>query len=127
MNGHFNETAVRVVESVVEFEGKQTKVVVTDYSNLFFVVATDIGKIGQLVQIDWPQDSLASSRHSSAAYDSKLLLGVETPETDIVIRKLAEAVASKNRGSKRLLLGVAFEQPSPEQIGAVCEKLRSLL
>jgi hypothetical protein len=76
----------------VEFEGKLTKVVVNDFSNLCFIVVTDVGKIGQLVglmfvitrsvllvqtQIDWPIDTLGQCRHSSAVYNSKLLLGVE--------------------------------------------------
>ncbi|CAL1282430.1 unnamed protein product [Larinioides sclopetarius] len=61
-----------------------TEIVITEFRNKFFILVTDSGKIGSLVQV------LQETCGSENIYSSRVFFGKDTPEIQAVACALAE-------------------------------------
>eukprot|EP00467_Chlorarachnion_reptans_P026323 CAMPEP_0114526792 /NCGR_PEP_ID=MMETSP0109-20121206/23235_1 /TAXON_ID=29199 /ORGANISM="Chlorarachnion reptans, Strain CCCM449" /LENGTH=140 /DNA_ID=CAMNT_0001708641 /DNA_START=62 /DNA_END=484 /DNA_ORIENTATION=+ len=107
---------------LVEVEGKATDVILTRYTNRIFILATQNGKCGTLINAQ--RDSKAMGRtESEPTYSIKILLG---KREDVFGELLARALIEKiGRTGKSLLLGLNIkdldQKKTKELLGKILE------
>ncbi|KAJ1373704.1 hypothetical protein KIN20_036183 [Parelaphostrongylus tenuis] len=96
---------------------------ITQHGNLDLVVFSSLGRVGQIIEVIFPEaiitDSLPS--HQRVEYDTKLLLGSDEASVDLFIRRLVLQLASRGR-RRRLIVSIGFDDLSNEAIAAAVQQ-----
>ncbi|GBM35671.1 hypothetical protein AVEN_97873-1 [Araneus ventricosus] len=86
--------------------GLPTEIVITEFENKFFILITDSGKIGSLVQV------LQKTSESENICSSRVLFGKDTPE----IQAVACALAETCKFPKPVVFGLSLKDYSASSV-----------
>lgn len=98
---------------------------VTQHSNLDLVVFSSLGRIGQIIEVIFPEAIITNSlpAHQRVEYESKLLLGSDEAIVDLFIRRLVLQLASLGR-RRRLIVSIGFDGLSNDDIAAAIQQVQ---
>ncbi|EYC11023.1 hypothetical protein Y032_0053g2435 [Ancylostoma ceylanicum] len=90
-----------------DLNGRHTHFSITEHGNLDLVVFSSLGRIGQVVEVIFPEAIIAESLSTQqrVEYDTKLLLGSDEANSDLFIRRLVLLLASLGR-RRRLIVSI---------------------
>ncbi|KAL6732662.1 hypothetical protein Aduo_003494 [Ancylostoma duodenale] len=92
-----------------DLNGRHTHFSITQHGNLDLVVFSSLGRIGQVVEVVFPEAIIAESLSTQqrVEYDTKLLLGSDEANSDLFIRRLVLLLASLGR-RRRLIVSIGM-------------------
>ncbi|GFY36944.1 uncharacterized protein TNIN_227111 [Trichonephila inaurata madagascariensis] len=93
--------------------GRCTEIAVTEFRNKYFIIITDCGKIGSMVQVQMENSS------GETICNSKVLFGIDKPEVLAVASSLAEICKFR----KTVVFGLSLKLYS----GQTVKELKDLL
>lgn len=118
----------KVWDLSIESGGRKTHFTVAEYKNRNFVTVSDIGKVGQIVEVIFPHPVIASTLHRThnIEYDTKVLLGPPLEQLDLLLNRLIHVFAS--HGVRRnAIFAFGVEEFSAEQTHLLVRELEQHL
>ncbi|CAI4230245.1 unnamed protein product [Auanema sp. JU1783] len=113
-----------------EFDNKPIHFTITQHSNNDLVVFSNIGRIGQIVEVIFPDPIVTELQRrrnlKRVEYESKQILGPDNELNDLFIRRLVISLAQGNK-RKSLLVSIGFDGLSEDHIVAAMSKLETYL
>lgn len=90
-------------------EGNKTDVVITEFKNLVFVIATQVKKMGTLVEVSYPA---CNQSPGAVCGESRILLGKDEPE----ILAIAQHLSNRLFPFQPILYSLALKNRSSETV-----------
>ncbi|OBZ91606.1 Proteasome assembly chaperone 3 [Choanephora cucurbitarum] len=105
-------------QTAIEIDGVHTEILLTSFADKIFIVITQYGKIGSLIQTTFDIAPHLASNPSSAPASCQFLMGESSGEQSelyvLYSTSILQAIGAMNPHEKRpLLLGIAL-RPSKE-------------
>jgi proteasome assembly chaperone 3 len=114
---------VKVHQATKEVQGVETELVEMLFSNMVFIIITQIGKIGTLIQVSKDEVSGNAANYDDESGDPSPLISFTThillgkrdePLLGLCARQIAEDIVTTT--TKSLLLGISLKNTSAETI-----------
>ena len=97
-------------------KGKDFEFIVQSFNDQMFVVATEKGRIGQIVRASCDTNITSSKVH----YKNETIMGLDTDFATLIARRLVEDInQSIGTKKKHLLLGVAFDKKTADDFDMI--------
>lgn len=108
-----------------DLDGRHIHFSFTQHLDADVVVFCALGKIGQVVEVIFPESVVAETLSSQqrVEYDTKLLLGGDEAASDLFIRRLVLLLASLGR-RRRLIVAIGFDDLSTEDIAKAMQQMQ---
>merc|ERR1712066_1083889 len=85
----------KIGQVAINIDGKQTEFVIQIFPDYLFITCTQIGKIGHMIQLQWPPKNFLTKKRRPMTLT---ILGGEDPLSDFIGRQLLmKSKDSKNR------------------------------
>eukprot|EP01087_Luapelamoeba_hula_P017879 TRINITY_DN5684_c0_g1_i1.p1 TRINITY_DN5684_c0_g1~~TRINITY_DN5684_c0_g1_i1.p1 ORF type:complete len:167 (+),score=44.90 TRINITY_DN5684_c0_g1_i1:23-502(+) len=115
------QTAPTLIAAVIN--GHHTELVITPYSNVVFIIVTQLGKIGTLMQVN--TDIAGVEAGGDAHYSVNTLLGKrDDPVLTLYAQQLA-AVVNTTSVTRSLLLGISIKDNSLPTLNEVVKLVKA--
>lgn len=104
-----------------KINGIHTDIFINNYSNQYFIVLTQLQKLGTLVSVE--KDTAHSEGETKAVYSTKVLLGREDDQVHAAGRFLVEQLGL----SKPVIFSFGLQDLSVPVLRAICQLLKEKL
>ncbi|VDK46844.1 unnamed protein product [Anisakis simplex] len=117
-----------LIDLSFDYAGKRTHFTINEFQNVDFILVSDIGKIGQVVQVILPHPVIASALHPThnVDYETKVLLGNQLEDFDLLLNRLIGVLAANGR-RRSLIFGFGLYEFNIDHGRAIVERLETHL
>ncbi|KAE9552309.1 hypothetical protein FO519_004495 [Halicephalobus sp. NKZ332] len=100
-----------------------------EFKDVYQVHLTNIGKFGHVVEVIYPKlnSEFLPTTKPNIEYETKQLLGPDTGEFDVVIRRLVQVLRKKNRCRKSTIVFLGLDGINQPLVQAALDRLEKFL
>lgn len=109
---------VQTKTETFEVNGNSTEIVISKFSDRLFVIITQYGKVGNLVEVR--RDVAQKDDSSSLVFSVRVLLGKDDEEIHVAARFLVNFIAT----SQSVLFGLSLKDYQPQTLRQIGERLK---
>ncbi|XP_045031525.1 proteasome assembly chaperone 3-like [Daphnia magna] len=118
MEGVAGRFPVQTKAETIEINGKATEVVISKFSDKLFIILTQYGKVGNLVEVR--RDVAQKEDPSSAVYGVRVLLGRDDEEIHVAARFLVNFISTPHS----ILFALSLKDYQPKTLRQIGEFLK---
>ncbi|XP_005098958.1 proteasome assembly chaperone 3 isoform X1 [Aplysia californica] len=120
--GTQQKSIVTTKQAAADIAGHHTEIVVNNFKDHLFIIATQYMKLGTVVQVT--RDLIADEVQGSCPmFSTNVLLGKDEPLTHVMAKTIVAAL----NPSKDVILSLALKDTTPDTVHAVTDLIKTCL